>query len=267
MQQYGIFKAIVLSFFSGDLYRDVAQNWGGKAFLYLLVLLAITWIPACFVAQKGTTVAYDKFSASVVNQVPVLDIKEGKISTPENRPYVVKDEKGEVLAVIDTSGQYKTLQDSNSKVLVTEKEVIMESKPNEIKTYTIPADTAVTLDPVKVNETIKSFLPFLWLILYPILVIFSFVYRIIQALIYGVFGKIFSAATGAYLSYGQTIQLSMVAITPVVIISTIAEVTGTIWPFEGLTFFALAMAYLFFAVYANRKPTAPAAVQPVNPIS
>ena len=96
---------------------------------------------------------------------------------------------------------------------------------------------------------------------------FSFFYRVIQALIYGVFGKIFSAASGAHLTYGQTIQLSMVAITPVIVVSTVTQMLGIYWSFQGLTMFALAMAYLIFAVYANRKPKVPAQVQPVNPVS
>ena len=41
MKQYNILQAIVMSFYSKNLYRDVAKNWGGKAFLYLFLFLKI----------------------------------------------------------------------------------------------------------------------------------------------------------------------------------------------------------------------------------
>src|SRR5262245_47174105 len=46
MKKFGLFRAIVMSFYSADLYRDVGRQWKGTGFLYLLVLLAICWLPA-----------------------------------------------------------------------------------------------------------------------------------------------------------------------------------------------------------------------------
>ncbi len=44
MKRFGLFHPIWMSFYSRALYRDVAQNWKGTGFLYLLFLLALSWI-------------------------------------------------------------------------------------------------------------------------------------------------------------------------------------------------------------------------------
>jgi hypothetical protein len=46
MKHYGRLQAVYLSFFSGDLYRDVANNWTGIGLVYLLLLLAAAWLPS-----------------------------------------------------------------------------------------------------------------------------------------------------------------------------------------------------------------------------
>src|SRR3990167_8413303 len=120
MRDYNIFEAIYLSFFSPALYRNVAKNWGGKAILYLLFIVALSWIVFTIQVQLGISSLYKSNSNQIAAQVPVLTIKNGIINTPENRPYLVyTPENKALLAVIDTSGQYKTLQSAKSMVLVT----------------------------------------------------------------------------------------------------------------------------------------------------
>src|SRR2546426_3324312 len=44
MRRYGILHPLLLSFFSRSLYRDVGRTWKGIGFLYLLLLLALSWV-------------------------------------------------------------------------------------------------------------------------------------------------------------------------------------------------------------------------------
>ena len=44
--RFGRFVGLIISrSFIPAFYRDVARNWGGIGFLYLLLLFTITWIP------------------------------------------------------------------------------------------------------------------------------------------------------------------------------------------------------------------------------
>lgn len=45
MKNYSVFHPLYLSFFSKSLYQDVAKNWKGTGLAYLLLLLALAWVP------------------------------------------------------------------------------------------------------------------------------------------------------------------------------------------------------------------------------
>lgn len=254
MSQYNIFHAMVASFYSRDLYRDVAKNWGGKALFYLLVLLALSWIPFCFILQHTLNQGYQKNSDKYAAQFPVLTIKDGKISTPENHPYFVTDpDTHENVVVIDTTGQYTTLDQAKAQVLVTDTEVISRPKPNEIRTDKIPSTLNMEIDPQVVNGYVKHYLGFAWVAFFILFLLGSYIYRIIQALIYGIIGKIFTAMTSSPLSYGQVWIMSMVAITPAVVLATICDIFSLSYPLQSFSYFLLAMIYLFYGVVANKN--------------
>src|SRR5690242_11135557 len=46
MKQFSRLSAISASFYSPDVYRDVVSRWKGYGVLYLLLLLAICWLPS-----------------------------------------------------------------------------------------------------------------------------------------------------------------------------------------------------------------------------
>ena len=45
MRRYGRIQGLVLSLGWTDFYRDVAKDWRGIGMLYLLLVIALTWIP------------------------------------------------------------------------------------------------------------------------------------------------------------------------------------------------------------------------------
>jgi hypothetical protein len=46
MKRFGPLRAILMSFYSSDLYRGVVRNWRGAGVLYLTLLLALCWLPS-----------------------------------------------------------------------------------------------------------------------------------------------------------------------------------------------------------------------------
>lgn len=254
MRQYGMFKAFFMSFYSKDLYRDVVKNWGGYAILYLLLLVAISWVPITAEMQFMLNHAYDNESDKIIQQIPVLTIVNGKIRTPEKRPYIIKsiDNDKDRLVVIDTSGKYKTLEEAQATMLITETEVLTQTKPDEMRINTVPANWNVTLDPQVINGFIKKYLGYSWVLLFPLFILLGFIYRFIQVLIYSVIGKIMSAMTHVDLSYGQIMQIMMVALTPTTVACTLFSVFNVNFPYQGWLYFALAMVYLLLGIKANK---------------
>lgn len=253
MRSYNILQAIFMSFYSKNLYRDVAINWGGKAFLYLLFLLALSWIAVTYQIQHGINQIYYRNSDKIIAQIPILHIQEGKVSTPENRPYFIKDpDTNKEIAVIDTTGQYTTLEQTQTTLLVTKDTIITRTKPDEIKSFEIANSVNGIINPEQVNSFVKAYIGYAWIILFLFFVIFSYFYRIIQALIYALIGKIFSSIMGIRLTYGQIILIAMVAITPVIIVSSLFEFFNVSFPYHNLFYFALALIYLCYGISANK---------------
>lgn len=253
MKQYNIFQALYMSFYSKALYRDVAANWGGITFLYLLMVLFLTWIIPVYQVQFLLNEGYRNNAHKMVTQIPVLTIKDSKLSTPESRPYFILDpETNEKVMVIDTTGEYTTLEQAKTSLLVTEDAIISQSNANEMKTYKIPNNLNMVIDPEAVSGYVQEYLHFAWLPLFFLFLLGSYVYRIIQSLFYALIGMIFASMNRVSLTYGQLVQLAMIALSPVIIIATFFDIFNVTFPFKGLFYFVLAMAYLWYGIVANK---------------
>lgn len=253
MQQYNLFQAIYMSFYSRGLYKDVANNWGAKSFVYLLMLLSLTWIVSIYQAQQSINHGYTTMSDTLVAQIPVMTIADGKLKTPENRPYVITDpDTKETLVVIDTSGKYTNLEQINTNLLITPTRIYSKPKANQQRIDEIPAQLNLVIAPEVVNGYVKRFVGFFWIPFFIFAVIFSYIYRIFQSLIYAILGKMFGWVMGVRLSYWQILQVMMVAITPVLIVCTVLHALNLDLIRHNLIYFILAMAYLAFGIRANK---------------
>jgi hypothetical protein len=77
MRQYGPLRALVMAFFSADLYRDVGRNWSGIGLLYLTVLLAICWVPTAVRMHVGLHgFAVDRVP-QLTADLPEITIRDG----------------------------------------------------------------------------------------------------------------------------------------------------------------------------------------------
>lgn len=254
MNRYNMLQAIYMSFYSKDLYRDVATAWGAKTFLYLLILLTLSWILLSYQIQHALNLAYQHNSDKIVEQIPVITIKDGKISTPENRPYIiVNPDSKEKIAIIDVSGSYKTIEQAQTPILVTQTQLITQPKEGETKINEIPANFNFVADPKVIKGYVEKYLGFVWIVFLVLFTIGSYIYRVIQALLYAIIGRVGSALFGFHLNYDKILSIAMVAITPVIVLSTILDFFGVVFPYESLLYFFLAMFYLFYGMSANKS--------------
>jgi hypothetical protein len=256
MKQYGWLNAIYLSFYSRNLYRDVAQNWGIGTFFYLFLLLTICWAVLMFRIQP----AINLVAASVINDVTpqlpkIVTIKEGRVITPENRPYIVRSsDTKEIIVVIDTSGKYTNLDDLKTSFLITKDKVLYSDDNDVVKMYKIPGDFNTDIVPVTIKNVILKMINWLWIILFPVFLMGSFFYRVFQSILYAIIGKLFAVLANIKITYVEIVKLAMVSITPTIIIGSVLEWFG-IWFHYSIVFFILASAYLIFAIGANKDKT------------
>lgn len=253
MKQYNFLQAIYMSFYSRDLYRDVVRNWGGNIFGYLLFILALTWVLMMIQIQPVLTHFYTNFAEKFFPQVPVMTIHNGEIKTPENRPYLIQETgTKKTVAIIDMSGKYKNLKDANVDVLITKTSVIYKDHHHTIKVEEIPKNMSLTVQPDFLKNTSETLVKWSWVILFPLLLLFSFLYRLIEAVFYAVLGKLFVALSDASLNYSQVFKLSIIAMTPAIFLCTIFDWVGIRFHMQWFFYFAVSMGYLIFGVRVNK---------------
>lgn len=253
MNQYGWLKAFYMSFYSRNLYRDVAQNWGLGTFFYLFLLLTICWGVQMFRIQPLINLHAETMINNAAPQLPEkITIKDGIIATPENRPYVIENgETKEIITIIDTSGKYKSLEDIKTPVLITKNKVFYSDDNNTVKIYTIPTSIETDIVPAKIKEVMLKMINWLWVLIFPVALVISFFYRVLQSIFYAIIGKLFAMAANIKIAYVEIVKLSMVSITPTIIISSVMEWFDS-WHPHAFLFFILAMGYLIFAIGANK---------------
>lgn len=257
MKRYRLFEAFYMAFYSKDLYRDVARNWGGYTILYLLLMVALSWLAFCHRYQLVANVLFDNLTQKLMTQMPAeITVKNGIVQTPAKKPYIVKDNKPtEALIVIDTTEAHKSLPEAkNAIILITKDTVTLRNTDNE-RIYSIPKSLNRSYDLVKVNNFLKSLTPYLLVPFFFALIIFSFAIRLIQAIFYSVLGKVIALFVGIRLSYGAIYQIMIVAFTPVITINAIIDFLfiNVLHPY--VLYFVVAMFYMIFGIYANKTPS------------
>ncbi len=104
MKHYSIVHPLYMSFFSRSLYQDVAGNWKGLCFTYLLMVLTLNLIPDMVRLHARVTDFLVEEAPKVVRQIPTITISEGTASINEPVPYTINAPWSKLpFAVIDTS--------------------------------------------------------------------------------------------------------------------------------------------------------------------
>jgi len=256
-RRYTIIHPLFMSFYSKDFYRDVAQNWKNYAFLYLLFLLAL-----CSVV-KTVKIHYDlsdfltKHAPAFISQFPAVTFSNGKASIDQDEPYIIKDPKsGEDIIIIDTTGQINSLNDTNAVMLLTETKLIIKKSDRETQVFALSEIEDFRIDQDVIYGWLRIAQKWLAVVFFPFLVLGSFLYRLVQVLIYGIIGMLFASILKTDIEFQSLISIAIMAITPVVILDTFMGPPGISAIFWRFLCFLISMGFLFYGIKANSNLTA-----------
>lgn len=189
---------------------------------------------------------------TVVDQVPEITITDGQVSIKEPQPYFIRvPDNNDVIAVIDTTGSIESPADANTFFLLTNNSMIIRKSDFETQTIDLSQVKSFTIDSATITSWLHTAQKYLVIIMYPIALLSSYVYRIILALIFAAIGLLFASSCKVSLSYGALLRLAVVAMTPCMIVKTVFGLAGVHLPCgAGLVYLLIALAYLYFGVYA-----------------
>jgi hypothetical protein len=104
-------------------------------------------------------------------------------------------------------------------------------------------------------------------VLFPILLIGSFIFRTLQVLVYAAVGILFTKMLNTNLGYKTLMRLAAVALTPVMLLNLLLDFLPFDIPVWWLLGTVIGLGYLFFAVNANSAPAAASYEPPTPPPS
>ena len=268
MRRYNIVQPYLLSFFSKDLYVDVARNWPGFGLVYLLLLLALAWVPTVVQVHLGVARFVEKNGQALVAQVPKITITNGQVSLDPPGPHYIKDpESGSVIVILDTSADIGVLgKYPEAVVLLTRTQVITrEEKRGQTRVQDLAGINSFSLDQAGTRRFLSILKNAIGFIFYPFALLFSFIYRTIQVLLYAVIGLAMAGIAKSKIEYGTLVRLACIAVTPVILVDTVLGLLSATPPYWWLLCFIIAMWYLWFGVKAATEAPAASADSPITP--
>jgi Protein of unknown function (DUF1189) len=251
-QTFPFWQAPHLAWFSKPFYQDVAQRWRGLALTYLLVLVAVTWLPNAFRLNQQMENFRSNDLPPILAQVPRLEIANGELQANVQMPYRIVDPKtNETLVVIDKNATEDDFDRLTTLVLIT-KDKIISNRNSVSRSFNLSDLEGVSIDKESLGRWIDGGITWTRTLAYPLLVINSWSYRFFQALIFGVIGLIIANSIQAKLPYAAVVRLSIIALTPVILIRTLLNFFSIDVPLWWLLAFAITVVYLYQAIKANR---------------
>lgn len=271
MKIYKIFHPLWMSFYSQELYRDVARHWPGACFLYLFMLLALAWIPIAVKIHIEFKNFAENEGATMIAKIPTITITDGEVTVDIEQPYFIRDpeKKDEILAIIDTTGEITSLENTEAKMLLSKSELLIKQSEFETRSYDLSPIKEFSFDSTVAESWFNLFAQLFAPLFYVFAVPFSLVYRILQALLYAAIGLLFARGVKASLKYRALLRLAVIAVSPVIVLDTLRDLFSIQVPYLWLLSFIVAMAYLLFGVKANAEsettpPSAPVEAPPAQ---
>lgn len=252
MRKYKIYHPFILSFYKKELYADVASAWKGTAFLYLFLLIALIWVPEIIQMHFKHSNIIKKEALGFVDQVPAFKITNGIVTIDKPTPYVIKEHGGKEIMRIDPSAPTE-IEGPAPKILITKNKILFKKSEQETRIYDLSTIKNFQLDRALLYKFLNMFVKWFAVVLYPFAVLSSFIYRIIQAVIYALIGILIAKHLKVELGYQALVRLAVISITPVLIIDTIYSVAGLKIPSWWLICFIIAMCYMYFGIKASRN--------------
>src|SRR3990167_5679783 len=111
LRRYKYWQAIFLSFYSRKLYIDVAKRWRGIGLTYCLTLLIFACIPLGIKYMLNFEQYIWKDLIEPMSKIPEIIVENGEVIFKQNKPYFIKNQKGNDVIIIDTTDQIKEITD------------------------------------------------------------------------------------------------------------------------------------------------------------
>ena len=256
MKHINLLKAIPLSFYSKELYQEVAKLWRGRSFVYLLVVLAICLLFSTAAKTNRILNRILNNATQISQQMPVIHFEKGVASTVKEGPFFIKAIKnGKVTAIIDAKNKFKNFRDSSAIILVQKNAVHVKHGKANVSVYnyskTFGGDFGHEQFKRMLSKSKFKIYMLSYAVFYLLGLIFLYLSYIFLVLIYSVIGLIFVNVFDRKLSYASVMSMGLVAVTPAIVFYMLLALFNLNFKYEYFVGFLLSMLYVIYAVKCN----------------
>lgn len=255
---FTLFQTLYLSFFSRPLYQDIRRNWRGFCLSYLLVILMFYWVPEMMNMNNNISEFIADEAPQYVDQVPMITISKGKASIKEGVPLYIYDKKNNTpVAIIDTSGQILSLDNTPAVVLLTGDSLLVrqDRDSKETRRLSLSDMDDITITPKLIYNWLEVFNNLFVVVLFPVALLLSFLIHVVQVFLLAMLGRSFAKYFTIQLDFKTLVRLSVVAFTPAIMLETVHAVLDIYYPYSSFFSFLITGGYLFYAVGCNAEKT------------
>ncbi|CEG57836.1 DUF1189 family protein [Legionella fallonii] len=271
LSQYS--KALYASFYSFVLYADVVKRWYGLGIGYLLFLIILGAIPL----SGRVIVAFNHFFNEEIlfpiQSIPPLTMQNGEITYNQPMPYLIKNNKGEVVSIIDTTG---TVSDMNQAypqltVLITKNKMIIrppsykqflglakDNIGNPIYTRTFDKGLNGLLSGEEwINSTgISRLNTLMQILIFPSVTLFYFGVFGVMLLLLSALVQLYSDIFFSFkLPFKASCRLLAVAATPTLVLFFFMRCGNFAVPGMSLVYGVLVLSYISYGLYSVKRLT------------
>jgi hypothetical protein len=269
VQRFKLWQALYLSWYSGDFYFDVYNNWRKHFSLLLLTICFVIGLPLSIKADKNINTYINKEIVFPVNKMPKLVIRHGILTNPKNKQMFIKNANHKVAVIIDTTNKISSLpakQYPEAFLLLNTSDWSILLSPNEFVNYFTEANSALRQKydkrELEIIETGTIFdhkflqyaawffrigvIPSLTLMLYSIFLTFLFFFSLTSKFLATVLFKL-------ELSMKQSSRIMLISSIPTLWLIFIIAIFPISSKWLGLTALLLIPFYYNFAIYQIKK--------------
>lgn len=193
MRQFPFYSALWNGFYNRAFYASVARSWRWQGFAYMALLVLIVLLPPSYIGWRGVDAFIDREMETLLPQMPVFTVKDGKITTQAEEPLFVNGADGERLGVIDTqSKQFRTPQEAKVQFLINGDSLLIALHGDAVSSVPIaPFLEGQTMDQAKIQAIIGGISwPFVFIGMF----IMTYLFRLAVAVFYALVGMAFCRA-------------------------------------------------------------------------
>lgn len=260
-------KAVYKCFYSQDIYRDAAHCWRGLGYKYLLAVLFAAWLIAAVHVQLVVREFIVDYLKPVFMQLPTMSVKNGVMKLDGASELVqIKDPRdGHLLVSFDMREEPKAPPADKIGIFVERRRVILHSKDKQ-QVYDFKNLKDTVYDWTYHIKILDGFANWSGVVVVGVFWISSFVLCALQALLYGLAGKLIAVFAKRRLTYAQLVRISVVAMTPALIIDTCQKLLCAGIPVWPLVSVCITVAFLIYGVKVNSVSFEWSLTQAVPPV-